>query len=61
MHTKYYKGTVYVPDSIDICPKECNKYFSDENYQDAGMFGKYELGTVECIKSFEITIIIKEI
>jgi len=53
--TKYIKGIMYVPDSVDICPKVCNQYFSDEKYQDCWIFGKYELGTVECIKSFEIT------
>jgi len=32
--TKYIKGIMYVPDSVDICPKVCNQYFSDEKYQD---------------------------
>jgi len=54
---KYIKGKVYVPDSVDICPVECNKYFSDEEFQS---FKKdYEMGSVRCLETFEITISVR--
>lgn len=57
-HTyKYTKGDIYSPDAIELMPRYCNKYFEviEESH------GKeYEQGTVRCLKSFEITIKIKE-
>lgn len=60
MKLKYKKGEIYSPDSIDDLPKDCNKYFSDEDFQE-WCKSEYEYGTVLCIKSFEIEWKIKEL
>lgn len=60
MKIKFKKGEIYSPDSVDDLPKDCNKYFSDDEFQEWGKI-EYEYGTVRCIKSFEIEWKIKEL
>lgn len=57
---KYKKGELYSPDSMDDLPKETNKYFSQDGLEEWG-HEDYEYGTCKCIKSFQITITIKEL
>jgi hypothetical protein len=56
----YKKGKLYSPDSIDELPKECNPYFSQEGLEEWG-HDDYEYGTCKCVKSFQITMTIKEL
>lgn len=52
MILKFKEGEIYSPDSVEDLPKDCNQYFSDEEFQ---FWGKeHEYGTVRCIKSFSI-------
>ena len=52
MKLKFEKDKIYNPDCVANLPIECNKYFSDEEFQE---FGKeYEMGSVRCLQSFEI-------
>lgn len=57
---KFKKDKVYNPDSVADLPKECNKYFSDEEFQEWGKL-EFEYGSVRCLQSFEITWNIKEL
>ena len=59
MKIKFKKGKIYSPDSVSDLPTDCNKYFSDEEFQEWG--NEHEYGTVRCIKSFEIEYKIKEL
>lgn len=58
MKLKFEKGKVYCPDSVGDLPKECNKYFSEDEFQENTK--EHEQGSVRCLKSFEIEFIIKE-
>ncbi|WNH10031.1 hypothetical protein [Thalassobellus suaedae] len=56
----YKKGKLYAPDNLDELPKDCNQYFTQDELEEWGKT-EYEYGTLKCIKSFSITIIIKEL
>lgn len=56
----FKKGKIYAPDSVECLPKECNKYFDSEEFENWDN-SEFEFGTVRCIKSFRITITIKEL
>ncbi len=53
MTRKYIKGEVYSPDAVECLPKECNEYFSDEEFQEWNK-KEFEYGSVRCLKSFKI-------
>ena len=53
----YKKGKVYDPDSMSICPTDCNKYFNDEDYQD--WTNDNEQGSCICLKTFTISIYVE--
>lgn len=55
----FKKDKLYVPDSMDDLPMMTSKYFSSDGFEEWGR-SIYEYGTCRCIKSFEITITIKE-
>lgn len=69
----YKEGEIYSPDDIDQLPKECNKFLEKlEEYDESigHVIGcsdiiykghRYEYGSVMCIKSFNVEIIIKEL
>ena len=58
MKMNFEKGKIYNPDCLDELPKDCNKYFSDEGFEELGK-SQYEYGTLRCIQSFEIEYKIK--
>ena len=57
---KYKKGNLYSPDSLEDLPKECNRYFTQEGFEQWN-HPDYEYGTLRCLNSFKITITIKEL
>ena len=57
---KYKKGELYSPDSLNDLPQRTNEYFSQEGLEEWG-HPDYEYGTCRCVKSFQITVIIKEL
>ncbi len=59
MKLTFKKGDIYIPDHVEDLPKDCNKYFSDDDFQE--WKGEYEYGSLRCLKSFEIEWKIKEL
>ena len=56
----FKKDELYSPDSMEDLPKATNVYFSQDGLEEWG-HPEYEYGTCRCIKSFRITVTIKEL